>query len=237
MNMHLLTGNRCLTVALGLSLLAVCNTSAQQSSSRPNNSSYGGGFNRGGSAASSAGASSQYNANGAVGNATISIDPDTHNVTILADEESTTHIAEVITNLDRPQPQVQGTDGEHHGRTGERQGIEQANPVERGQPQVRCPVHRQPIHLAHAEMGVPRQLRPERRVPDVSGVASGVPVDTHGPQGRRGLPSHQQGYGRDDPHSDRLRSARRLEKAPRQASEGMEEARHVGGECPIQGHG
>jgi len=48
----------------------------------------------------------QYNANGAVGNATISFDPDTHNVTILADEETTRHIAEVITNLDRPQPQV-----------------------------------------------------------------------------------------------------------------------------------
>jgi len=95
-----------LAIAIGLTLLAVCNTPAQQSSSRPNNSSYGGGFNRAGSTASGAGASSQYNANGAVGNATISIDPDTHNVTILADEETTKHIAEVITNLDRPQPQV-----------------------------------------------------------------------------------------------------------------------------------
>ena len=111
MNMHFLDGKRFLAVLLGLSLLAVGNSHAQQSTSRAGGSSggssFGGGFNsRSGSAASSSGASSQYNANGAVGNATISFDPDTHNVTIIADEETTKYISEVITNLDKPQPQV-----------------------------------------------------------------------------------------------------------------------------------
>ena len=41
-----------------------------------------------------------------VGNATISYDPDTHNITIIADEETTDEISGVISNLDRPQPQV-----------------------------------------------------------------------------------------------------------------------------------
>ena len=48
----------------------------------------------------------QYNAAGGVGNATITVDPDSRNLTIIADEETTRYIAEVISNLDRPQPQV-----------------------------------------------------------------------------------------------------------------------------------
>ena len=105
MNMHHVNRNRRLIIALGLILFVVGASPAQQSS-RPGGSA-GGGFNRSASpsGAGSAG-SSQDNANGAVGNATISVDPDTHNVTILADEETTKYISEVITNLDRPQPQV-----------------------------------------------------------------------------------------------------------------------------------
>jgi len=41
-----------------------------------------------------------------VGNATISYDPDTRNITIIADDDTTRSITEVVTNLDRPQPQV-----------------------------------------------------------------------------------------------------------------------------------
>jgi len=93
-----------LMVALGLGLLAVCNSQAQQSS---RNTGFSGGMNRTASASGAGNAgNSQYNANGAVGNATISIDPDTHTVTIIADEDTTKYISEVITNLDRPQPQV-----------------------------------------------------------------------------------------------------------------------------------
>jgi type II secretory pathway component GspD/PulD (secretin) len=48
----------------------------------------GGNANRSGSTTGS----QQYNANGTVGNATISYDPDTHNITIMADEDTTRNI-------------------------------------------------------------------------------------------------------------------------------------------------
>ena len=107
MKTHRLNWKQHLVVLIGLSLLAVGDSQAQQPSQRPAGMQ-GGGYNRNTGAAQAAGnaGGSQYNANGAVGNATISIDPDTHNVTIIADEETTKYIAEVITNLDRPQPQV-----------------------------------------------------------------------------------------------------------------------------------
>jgi len=97
-------------LAVGLGLLAVCNSAAQQSPRFGGSQSSGGYNNRAssgsGGAGSSASGNMQYNANGAVGNATISIDPDTHNVTILADDDTTKYISSVITNLDRPQAQV-----------------------------------------------------------------------------------------------------------------------------------
>jgi len=67
---------------------------------------FGGGANRGAANASTASGSQQYNPNGTVGNATISYDPDTHNITILADSNTTANIADVIASLDHPQPQV-----------------------------------------------------------------------------------------------------------------------------------
>jgi general secretion pathway protein D len=48
----------------------------------------------------------QYNNNGSVGTATISIDPDTKNIVVIADEETAAQIRQVINNLDRPKPQV-----------------------------------------------------------------------------------------------------------------------------------
>jgi type II secretory pathway component GspD/PulD (secretin) len=108
--------NRCITVLLALSLFAVCDIHAQQQpgGARPGGGQgggfgggYGGGFNRNAATPQSGSAnSSQYNAAGTVGNATISVDPDTHSITIIADDDTTKYIAEVITNLDRPQPQV-----------------------------------------------------------------------------------------------------------------------------------
>ena len=93
-----------LAVVCGFGLLAAGNSYAQQRPTGPAGG-LGGGVNRNPSTMGNTGGS-QYNANGAVGNATISIDPDTHNVTIIADEETTKYISAVITNLDRPQPQV-----------------------------------------------------------------------------------------------------------------------------------
>lgn len=48
----------------------------------------------------------QYNAAGTVGTATISVDPETRQLIVITDEETSHQIGQVITNLDRPKPQV-----------------------------------------------------------------------------------------------------------------------------------
>lgn len=63
----------------------------------------GGGFRGGGGSSTS---TSQYNNNGQVGTATFAVDPDTHTITVVADEETARQIAEVIKNLDQPKRQV-----------------------------------------------------------------------------------------------------------------------------------
>ncbi len=63
-----------------------------------------GGF--GGGSRSRSSTSSQYPRHGDIGNAIISIDPETHNLVVIADEETASHISQVVSNLDRPQPQV-----------------------------------------------------------------------------------------------------------------------------------
>ena len=57
-------------------------------------------------ARNSASTSSQYNNNGAVGTAQISVDPDTHNLIIIADAPTMAQIRSVLANLDAPKPQV-----------------------------------------------------------------------------------------------------------------------------------
>jgi general secretion pathway protein D len=49
---------------------------------------------------------SSYNNNGTVGSATISVDPETHNIVVIADEETSLQISNVLANLDVPKPQV-----------------------------------------------------------------------------------------------------------------------------------
>jgi general secretion pathway protein D len=61
-------------------------------------------FNRNGGGSGST--SSAYNNNGTVGSATISMDPDTHNIVVIADEQTGNQISNVIANLDEPKPQV-----------------------------------------------------------------------------------------------------------------------------------
>jgi general secretion pathway protein D len=65
----------------------------------------GGGGGRGGGGGGN-NANSQYNNNGAVGGATFAIDPETHDLIIIADKDTTEQIMAVIANLDRPKPQV-----------------------------------------------------------------------------------------------------------------------------------
>jgi general secretion pathway protein D len=66
----------------------------------------GGGFNNFNRNGSSSSTTSTYNNNGTVGSATISVDPDTHNIVVIADEQTGDQISNVIANLDEPKPQV-----------------------------------------------------------------------------------------------------------------------------------
>jgi general secretion pathway protein D len=109
MNTQSWNWKRCFVALLGFCLCAAVEVRAQQQRTTGGGGfgSFGGGTaNRGAANASTASGSQQYNGNGTVGNATISYDPDTHNITILADSNTTANIADVIANLDRPQPQV-----------------------------------------------------------------------------------------------------------------------------------
>jgi general secretion pathway protein D len=72
----------------------------------------GGGFGGGGfgggavNRTATTSGSSQYNNNGTVGTANISVDPVTHNLVIVADAETMEQIRKVIASLDAPEPQV-----------------------------------------------------------------------------------------------------------------------------------
>ena len=48
----------------------------------------------------------QYNNNGSVGSATISVDPVTHNIIVIADKQTSEQIKMVLASLDAPEPQV-----------------------------------------------------------------------------------------------------------------------------------
>jgi general secretion pathway protein D len=74
---------------------------------------FGGGFggfggfggNRGGFGNNAAN-STEYNNNGTVGTASIMVDPDTHNIIVVSDAQTSEQISNVIASLDRPKPQV-----------------------------------------------------------------------------------------------------------------------------------
>jgi general secretion pathway protein D len=68
---------------------------------------FGGGNGGGGNNANrNATTSGQYNNNGTVGSAVISVDPVTHNIIVIADKETTEQIGTVLASLDAPQSQV-----------------------------------------------------------------------------------------------------------------------------------
>jgi general secretion pathway protein D len=67
---------------------------------------FGGGNNANRNNASSSSSSSQYNNNGTVGSAVISVDPVTHNIIVIADKETSEQIGRVVASLDAPEPQV-----------------------------------------------------------------------------------------------------------------------------------
>jgi general secretion pathway protein D len=84
-------------------IIALVLGAALQVQAQPFGAFFGGG-NRGNTATPSA--TTTYNSAGNVGNATIMVDPDTHNLIISADEDTTKAMMEVVRNLDHPQPQV-----------------------------------------------------------------------------------------------------------------------------------
>jgi len=67
----------------------------------------GGGFGGGGGAAARrSGTTRQYPNNSMIGDAMVTIDPETRRVIVITDEETSQYVSQVITNLDRPVPQV-----------------------------------------------------------------------------------------------------------------------------------
>ncbi|MEI6566995.1 MAG: hypothetical protein WCR20_09975 [Verrucomicrobiota bacterium] len=93
----------------GLSLagiLLLCGSQALHAQMFPGG--FGGGGGGGNRSRSGSGSSSarQYSSPGTVGDAVISVDAETRSLIIIADDETTAHISQVVSNLDRPKPQV-----------------------------------------------------------------------------------------------------------------------------------
>src|SRR6266566_8694751 len=91
----------CFTVFVGLLLCAMVQVHAQQRGTA------GGGRTAGqGRSGSTGSGSREYYGNGEVGDAMITVDPDTRRLVIITDEETSQYISQVVSNLDRPKPQV-----------------------------------------------------------------------------------------------------------------------------------
>ena len=103
-----------LTSILGLCLGLALQADAQTRGGGTGGGGFGGGgFGGGGtggsrSSTSSSGSSTSrtYPNNTTIGDAYFSIDPETHRVVYIADEATAKYIGQVLTNLDRPKPQV-----------------------------------------------------------------------------------------------------------------------------------
>src|SRR5215469_16403624 len=101
MKMQLIDWKKGLSAVAVLGILAVVfNAQAQ-----PFNPFFGG-FGAQAQNRTTTSSSTTYNPAGNVGNASVMVDPDTHNLIINADEDTTKALMQVIHNLDRPQPQV-----------------------------------------------------------------------------------------------------------------------------------
>jgi general secretion pathway protein D len=88
----------------GILALVVC--AALQVQAQPFGGGFFGGGGGGGAQNRAASSTTTYNSAGNVGNASVMVDQDTHNLIISADDATTKAMMEVIKNLDHPQPQV-----------------------------------------------------------------------------------------------------------------------------------
>jgi general secretion pathway protein D len=93
---------------IGFSLCAAIHAAAQaQRGGGGGGFGGGGGIGGGGRALGSSSATSRpYYNSGTVGEAMISVDPETRRLIVITDEETGQYVSQVVTNLDRPQPQV-----------------------------------------------------------------------------------------------------------------------------------
>ena len=91
----------CCTMLVSFVLCAIVQVHAQQRATA------GGGRTSGqGRSGSTGSGSREYYGNGEVGNAMITSDPETRRLIVITDDETSQYIGQVITNLDRPRPQV-----------------------------------------------------------------------------------------------------------------------------------
>lgn len=106
MSMHYFKSTSLLPAVLGFCLAAAGPAWAQFGGGGFGGGGFGGtGGNR--SRSSSTGSSSrQYNNNSTIGEAMISSDPETRRIIVITDEDTSQFVSQVITNLDRPKPQV-----------------------------------------------------------------------------------------------------------------------------------
>lgn len=89
-------------LAGGLGLFAVLPARAQF----PGGGGFGGGGGGQNQNRNNSTTSRQYNSAGTVGTAIISVDAETRQIIVITDEETNLQISQVVTNLDRPKPQV-----------------------------------------------------------------------------------------------------------------------------------
>jgi type II secretion system protein D len=90
--------------AVGFCLCAALPVGAQFQGGQRGGGGFGGGGGRTGGSGSSG--TRQYNNNSMVGDASVSSDPETRRLIVITDEETSRYIGQVVTNLDRPKPQV-----------------------------------------------------------------------------------------------------------------------------------
>jgi len=90
---------------IGLGLWPSADALAQQRTTGAGGATRAGG-GAGLTSGTSSGSTRQYYPNGEVGDAMISVDPETHRLIVITDEETSKYVGQVVTNLDRPEPQV-----------------------------------------------------------------------------------------------------------------------------------
>lgn len=105
MKAHFLQFETCIKLTLALLLVAALPANAQFRGTGGGTIG-GGGFNRSSGGSGSSGGTRQYYNNSMVGDAMISSDPETRRIIVITDEDTSQFVSQVITNLDRPKPQV-----------------------------------------------------------------------------------------------------------------------------------